>query len=265
MTESIPPAGAFIISGATGIGAATARLLAAEGRRIFIVAREQEACTRLTLELRALGADAESHACDLVNPASAPMVIHECVQRFGRLDGLFNVAGTSGRRFGDGAPHECTDEGWAATLDANLTTQYRMCREGLRIMLAQAPGENGQRGVILNMSSILALDPEGQHFSTVAYSAAKGAIISMSRTMAATYARQKIRVNVVAPALVRTAMSARASENPAIVDFIKIKQPLSEGLIPAQDIATACAFLLTEASRSITGQVLKVDAGWGLV
>jgi NAD(P)-dependent dehydrogenase (short-subunit alcohol dehydrogenase family) len=264
MTDSIPTPGAFIISGATGIGAETARLLAAQGRRIFIVAREEEACAELTRELRALGAQAESHACDLVNPASAPLVIQECNRRFGRLDGLFNVAGTSGRRFGDGAPHECTEEGWAATLDANLTTQYRMCREALRILLAQPPGENGQRGVILNMSSILALDPDGEHFSTVAYSAAKGAIISMSRTMAATYARQKIRVNVVAPALVRTAMSARASEDAAILDFMRVKQPLTEGLIPVQDVAAACAFLLTDASRSITGQVLCVDAGWGL-
>ena len=190
--------------------------------------------------------------------------MRDCVRQFGRIDGLFNVAGISGRRFGDGPVHECTEEGWKVTIDANLTTQYRMCREVVRVMLAQPALTSGQRGVILNMSSILALDPEPTHFSTVAYAASKGAVIAMSRSMAATYARNKIRVNVIAPALVRTAMSARAAEDPAVVDFIKGKQALLDGLIPSQDVANACAFLLTDTSRSITGEVLKVDAGWCL-
>ncbi len=155
----------------------------------------------------ALGGQAEYSACDLTDPVAAPNVVKTCIERFGRLDGLFNVAGISGRRYGDGPGHECTEEGWATTINTNVTTQYRMCREGLRVMLAQTPLENGQRGVILNMSSILGLDPEPAHFDTIAYAAAKGAIVAMSRTMAASYAKNKIRVNVIAPALVQTPMS----------------------------------------------------------
>ena len=136
------------------------------------------------------------------------------MSRFGRLDGLFNVAGISGRRFGDGPVHECTEEGWAITIKTNLTTQYRMCREAIRIMMSQPIPGNGQRGVILNMSSILGIDPQPQHFDTVAYAASKGAIVAMSRTIAASYAKHKIRVNVIAPSLVRTPMSARASQIP---------------------------------------------------
>jgi NAD(P)-dependent dehydrogenase (short-subunit alcohol dehydrogenase family) len=133
------------------------------------------------------------------------------------------------------------------------------------VMLAQPPGGNGQRGVILNMASILGIHPEPKHFDTVAYAASKGAIIAFSRTMAASYAQARIRVNVIAPALVRTPMSARASEDPAILDFMKSKQPLVEDVIDAEDVASACVYLLTDASRAVTGQVLTVDAGWQLV
>ena len=132
------------------------------------------------------------------------------------------------------------------------------------MMLNQEAAENGQRGVILNMASILGIDPEPKHFDTVAYAASKGAIIAMSRSMAASYVHNKIRVNVVAPALVQTPMSARASEDQNIRAFMKTKQPLVENVIPVEDAASACVYLLTDASRAITGIVLPVDAGWQL-
>jgi NAD(P)-dependent dehydrogenase (short-subunit alcohol dehydrogenase family) len=218
----------------------------------------------LTHELRALGAAVEYRAGDLTDPAFAPRLMADCVARFGRLDCLFNVAGISGRRFGDGPVQECTEEGWAITINANLTTQYRMCREAVRIMLNQPILENGQRGVILNMASILGIDPEPKYFDTVAYAASKGGIVAMSRTIAASCAKDKIRVNVIAPSLARTPMSARASEDPNIRDFLRGKHPLLEGVIPVEDVAAACVFLLTDASHGITGQTLIVDGGWSL-
>jgi NAD(P)-dependent dehydrogenase (short-subunit alcohol dehydrogenase family) len=115
------------------------------------------------------------------------------------------------------------------------------------------------------MASILGLHPEPRHFDTVAYAASKGAIISMSRSMAASYAGHKIRVNAVAPALVRTPMSERASQDHVIRDFMKLKQPLTEDVIPVEDVASACLYLLTDASCAITGQVLSIDAGWSIV
>ena len=118
-------------------------------------------------------------------------MIETAVSEFGRLDGVFNVAGISGRRYGDGPVHECTEEGWAITLNANATTQYRVCREAVRVMLTQPHGHNGQRGVILNMASVLGLYPEPKYFDTVAYAASKGAIIALSRTMAASTPAKK--------------------------------------------------------------------------
>jgi NAD(P)-dependent dehydrogenase (short-subunit alcohol dehydrogenase family) len=198
----------------------------------------------------------------LTDASFAPLLVAAAVSRFGRLDGVFNVAGISGRRYGDGPVHQCTEEGWAITLNTNATTQYRVCREAVRVMLAQPHGDNGQRGAILNMASILGIHPEPKHFDTVAYAASKGAIIALSRTMAASYAKEKIRVNVVAPALVRTPMSARASEDQVIREFMKTKQPLMEDVIAVEDVASACVYLLTDASRAVTGEVLTLAAGW---
>ncbi|HXE14545.1 MAG TPA: SDR family oxidoreductase [Bryobacteraceae bacterium] len=259
----------YLITGASGIGAETARSLARDGQnsggvQLFIAARTEEKCKALTAELQSLGAAAEYLAGDLTDVAFAPHLIETAVSRFRRIDGVFNVAGISGRRYGDGPVHQCTEEGWAITLNTNATTQYRVCREAVRVMLAQAPDEGGQRGVILNMASVLGLDPEPKHFDTVAYAASKGAIIALSRTMAASYARAKIRVNVIAPGLVRTPMSARASEDRVIVDFMKNKQPLVEDVIAVEDAAAACVFLLSAAAHAITGHVLAVDAGWQL-
>lgn len=234
------------------------------GAQVFVAARTEGKCQTLVQELRSLGIAAEYMVGDLTDAYFAPLLVAAAVSRFGRLDGVFNVAGISGRRYGDGPVHQCTEEGWALTLNTNATTQYRVCREAVRVMLTQALGDNGQRGVILNMASILGIHPEPKHFDTVAYAASKGAIIALSRTMAASYARAKIRVNVVAPALVRTPMSARASDDETILDFMRSKQPLLEDVIAVEDVASACVYLLTDASRAVTGEVLTVDAGWQL-
>lgn len=232
------------------------------GVQLVVAARTEAKCQALVGELQELGANATYMAGDLTDPSFAPLLVASAVSQFGRLDGVFNVAGVSGRRYGDGPVHECTEDGWSMTLNANATTQYRVCREAVRVMLTQPRGENGQRGTILNMASILGIHPEPKHFDTVAYAASKGAIIALSRTMAASYASEKIRVNVVAPALVGTPMSARATEDQAILDFMRVKQPLVEGIIDVADAAAACVYLLTDASRAITGEVLTVDAGW---
>jgi NAD(P)-dependent dehydrogenase (short-subunit alcohol dehydrogenase family) len=86
----------------------------------------------------------------------------------------------------------------------------------------------------------------------------------MSRSMAASYAPDGIRVNVVAPGLVRTPMSARACEDPAVLEYMQVRQPLLRDVIPVEDVAATCVYLLTDASRAMTGQVIQVDAGWSV-
>ena len=254
----------FLITAVSGIGAETARQLAAQGTRLYLIGRTESKCQKLAFELQQAGAEVAFTVGDLTEPATASTAVGNCVERFGRLDAMFNVAGISGRRYGDGPVHECTEEGWAITLQTNATTQYRMCREAVRVMLRQKADAKGQRGVILNMSSILGVDVDRRHFATVAYAASKGAIIAMSRSMAASYAPDGIRVNVIAPGLVRTPMSARACEDPGILEYMQFRQPLLRDVIPVEDVAATCVYLLTDLSRATTGQVIQVDAGWGV-
>lgn len=254
----------YLITASSGIGAETARQLARANACFCLVSKDEQECKAITADLEKLGAEATFFAGDLTDASVAPAAVRHCLERFERIDALFNVAGISGRSYGDGPIDQCTEEGWLTTLHTNATTQYRVCRETIRVMLQQEPASNGQRGVVLNMSSILAIDPDARHFSTVAYAASKGAIIAMSKNMAACYANHKIRVNVVAPGLVKTAMSARAVSDPKIAEYMKFRQPLLEDVIPVEDAGATCAYLLTDPSRAITGQVITVDGGWSI-
>jgi NAD(P)-dependent dehydrogenase (short-subunit alcohol dehydrogenase family) len=169
----------------------------------------------------------------------------------------------SGRRFGDGPVDQCSDEGWETTITHNLSVTFRMCRAVVRRLLEQEVGENGTRGVILNAGSVLGDSPEPRHFATHAYAAAKGGVAALSRSMAAYYAPHKIRVNVIAPAFARTPASER-SENPELTQFLKQKQPLTDGVLDAGDVAGAALFLLSDDARSVTGEVFRVDGGWSI-
>jgi NAD(P)-dependent dehydrogenase (short-subunit alcohol dehydrogenase family) len=243
----------LLITGSTGIAEATALKAAARGDSIFVISRDETHCLNLCARLP----DAGYYACDLTDEDGVPDALSACLNRFGGIDAVFNVAGISGRRYGDGPLHECSTEGWTITLDTNVKSMFLVCRGVLKYWLGK-----GREGTILNMSSVLAFSPQAQHFATHAYAASKGAIVAMSRAMAAYYAPQKIRVNVIAPALVRTPMSARAQTNPELLEFIARKQPLSGGMLEADDVAQAALFLLSEESRYMTGQVITVDGGW---
>ena len=254
----------LLITGATGIAAATAKLAAQAGASIFIVSLHETDCAVLANEINASGGRCEFYAGDLVQEVTACNALQNCVQHFGRIDALFNVAGISGRKFGDGPLHECTETGWDMTMDTNAKTTFLMCREALKQMMQQDVNAVGSRGAILNMASVLAFAPEPNHFAAHAYAASKGAIISLSKAMASFYTPHKIRVNALAPGLIRTPMSQRAQDNPAIVEFMKTKQPLAEDLIEAEDVARAALFLMGDESRHITGQVMTVDGGWSV-
>ncbi len=205
---------------------------------------------------------AECWVGDLTRPNSGESIVAQCLSKFGRVDAVFNAAGLSGRRFGDGPVDECTDDGWEITLAHNLTATFIMCRAAVRRMLQQDIAGHGTRGVILNMGSVLDASPEPRHFATHAYAAAKGGVAALSRSMAACYAPHKIRVNVIAPGLVRTPALERLESDPELSPFLKKKQPLTDGMFDAAEVARTALFLLSPESRAITGEVFHVDAGW---
>jgi NAD(P)-dependent dehydrogenase (short-subunit alcohol dehydrogenase family) len=249
----------LLISGSTGIAASTAELAVREGARVFATSRTGEHGRAL---VERLGGACGFARADLARAPGARRAVRACLSRFGRIDALFNVAGISGRRFGDGPLHECTEEGWDVTLSTNVRSMFLLCREVLHHMLGRPAGRDGLRGTILNMASVLGFAPQGRHFATHAYAASKGAILGMSKAMAAYYAPQGIRVNAIAPALVRTPMSRRAQEDRAILRLMKSKQPLCGNLIEPEEVARAAVFLLSDDSRTVTGDALIVDAGW---
>ena len=246
-----------LITGSTGIAEAAAIKAVAEGAKVFVTSRTEANCKALAEKLGAHGA---YRAADLTVEDEVEAAVAACAEEWGRIDGVFNVAGISGRKFGDGPLHECTVAGWDVTLDANLKSMFLVSRAVLNRMMGQAE-VGGIRGAILNMGSVLAFAPERNFFASHAYAASKGAIVSMSKAMAAYYAPHKIRVNVIAPALVETPMSRRAKDNGEIMAFMEGKQPLG-AMIAAEDIAGMAVFLLGDGARAITGDVVSVDAGW---
>ncbi|MEP7320271.1 MAG: SDR family oxidoreductase [Saprospiraceae bacterium] len=179
---------------------------------------------------------------------------------WGKIDGLYHIAGGSGRKFGDGPLHEMTIGGWNHTLSLNLTSVMISNRAIIQYWL-----KNNSAGSIVNTGSVLASSPAPHFFSTHAYAAAKSGIEGFSKSIASYYSVQNIRVNVIAPGLIATQMSSRAQSDTAILDYIKIKQPLDGGRIGVPvDCAGAALFLLSDLSSFITGQVIHVDGGWSL-
>ena len=211
-----------------------------------------------------LGDRCAGQVADLTQEAAVQSVVDACVARFGRLDCVYNVAGISGRRFGDGPLHEMTLDGWHTVMANNATSQFLMCRAAVRQMLTQKPDASGGRGAILTMSSVLSRHPSPGYFATHAYAASKGAIEAFTRAAAAYYATQGIRLNAIAPALVATPMSRRAQTDPDIVAFATRKQPLAAGLLAPEDLVGTALYLLSDDARVITGQVIDVDGGWSV-
>jgi len=117
----------------------------------------------------------------------------------------------------------------------------------------------------LNMGSVLGYSPSPQYFSTHAYAAAKSAIIGFSKSIAAFYAKNNIRVNVIAPALVETPMAQRAANDQAILSFSKTKQPLDGGRIGhPEDLDGLATYFMSDLSKFTTGQTVAVDGGWSI-
>lgn len=246
----------LIVGGTTGLGLAAARRFVEEGAMLIIAGRSVD---NGAAAVDALGGAAcvQFCACDAGDPTQVNLMFEHVLDHLGGLDILYHVAGISGRRHGDGPLHECTDDGWHTTLDANLKSVFLTNRAALRHFLEARRG-----GAILNMASVLAFSPSPRYFDTCAYAASKGGIIAMSKLAAARYAPDKIRVNVIAPSLIDTPMSARACQDDDIRRYLQSKQPLGGGPGRPEDCADAAVYLCSDEARFVTGTVLAVDGGW---
>lgn len=248
-----------IVTGASsGIGKAAAFRFAEQGASVVLAARSAEPLAAVRDEIaKSTGIDRVVDVpTDVTDEASVEQLIASAIQRWGRLDGIFNAAGISGRRFGDGPADACTLDGWDTVISSNLTSIFLCTKYALRSML---PNESGS---IVNLSSVLGMVGGDEHFATHAYAASKGGIIAFTRAVASYYAPKGIRANVLAPGLIRTAMSARAQNDPEIIDDLARLQPLSGDFGSADDVASAALYLVSDEARFVTGIVLPVDGGW---
>ena len=246
-----------IIGGTTGLGLSAAKAFVAEGAQVVVVGRNAEHGRLAESQLSGKGIALVGDATDSV---TAPAAIARCQREFGGFDGLYHVAGGSGRRHGDGPLHELTLDGWNYTIALNLTSLMLSNQAAVQAFMAQKTG-----GTILNMGSVLGYSPSPAYFATHAYAATKSAAIGFTKSIAAYYAAQNIRVNLLAPALVETPMAQRAAQDETIIAFIKTKQPLSGGRIgQPDDLDGAAVFFMSDASQFATGQVLSVDGGWSI-
>lgn len=247
----------LIIGGTSGIGLSAARAFVRLGANVVAVGLEEASCREAE---KALGAQGRVIAGDATLPATAVHAIQCCLDTFGRFDGLYHVAGGSGRKWGDGPLHELTLEGWNQTLNLNLRSIMLSNQAAVRVFL-----DRETPGTILNLTSVLAFSPSARYFYTHAYAAAKAGVVGFSKAIAAYYAKDNIRINVLAPAFTLTPMSERAQARSDIMDFIQTKQPLrGGGPAQPQDLDGLAGYFMSDQSSFTTGQVISVDGGWSI-
>ena len=249
------PAGRFtgqtvlVSGGGRGIGRAVALAFAREGARVAVASRTTAQVDRVAAELRDEGAEAVALTCDVSSAAQVRATVRAMTDRWGPVDALVNCAGV----FSMG-PSESTDEADSRELfDTNALGTLLMCQEFGRAMLEQ------NQGRIINFASLLSFTAFPQR---AAYAASKGAVLQMTRVLGVEWASRGVRVNAVAPGMIRI-----ETPHPAVAagslaeDEIVQRIPMGRRGRP-EDITGAVLFLASDDAAYITGQTLVVDGGW---
>jgi NAD(P)-dependent dehydrogenase (short-subunit alcohol dehydrogenase family) len=243
---------ALVTGGASGIGRATVRTLAAEGATVAVVDRDEAGATAVAAGVAAAGGRATAYVIDLADPSAIAPLVARVLADHGRIDVLVNSAGMSG------APHsavEFRDEIMELVLSVNLRAPMLLVREVGRHMV-----ERGGGGRIVSLSSSAAFRSTS---SPVVYAATKAGINGMTRAAAADLGPHDINVNAVAPGLTKTPMTASMGDDEGYRKAAT-SGPLANLLhraSEAEDVANVIVFLCRPESRQITGQVVNTSAG----
>jgi NAD(P)-dependent dehydrogenase (short-subunit alcohol dehydrogenase family) len=239
---------AFLAGATQGIGRATAEAFAAEGACVAIAGRGVAAGEAVVARIRAAGGQAIFVTTDVTDSENVRESIQSTVREYGRLDVLFNNAGGSTPQ--DGKVTEASDDEFWRALKLDLHGTWSCCKHGIPELIRAGGGS------VINMASLVAIAPT---VGRDAYTAAKGGVVALTRSMAREFAAERIRVNAIAPAAVRTERIARLLETVPGAQVIVAKQVL--GLIEPGEIAATAVFLAAEESRTLTGQVIAIHAG----
>jgi 3-oxoacyl-[acyl-carrier protein] reductase len=230
----------LIISASSDIGFLTAKNLKEQGKDIFITARNSQNLEQLKSELKCDGA-----VLDAADFGAVDNVFAAATQSLGSIDGVANFSGSVILK----PAHLTSFEEYLATINANLTTAFAVVRSAGKYM------KNG--GAVVLLSSAAAMQGIANH---EAIAAAKGGVIALAKSAAATYAGQNLRFNVVAPGLTATKLTAKITGNETALKFSTAMHALGR-VGKAEDVAQMVEFLLSDKATFITGQVIGVDGG----
>lgn len=238
----------MLVTGAgSGIGQASARRIAAEGGAVFCVDLNAAAVAATAADIVAAGGTAVGVGCDISSEEDVRRCVAACLEKFGSLYALINMAGVL--RFDD--TEQLTLAQWQQVIDVNLTGTMLLCREVLPHLLAS-------KGSIVNAASTAALSglPCG-----VAYSASKGGVLAMTRSLAIEYAKRGVRANCVCPGDIKTGMTHGVAF-PDSMDYKLISRISSPvGARGPEVVAAVIAMLASEDGIHVTGEDIRVDGG----
>ncbi len=241
---------AIVTGAASGIGADSARLFASEGATVLCVDRDHHGANAVANEITAAGGRAKALTVDISSEDEVRRMVDTTVEEFGRLDVLFNNAGVMLPE--DGDAEETGEEVWDKTFAINVKGVWLGCKYGIPAMRDTGGGS------IINTASFVAL--VGAATAQLAYTASKGAVLSMTRELAVIHARENIRVNALCPGPLETKL---------LMDFLDTEEKKQRRLVhvpmgrfgQAEEMAKAALFLASDDSSYMTGASFVVDGG----
>jgi meso-butanediol dehydrogenase/(S,S)-butanediol dehydrogenase/diacetyl reductase len=238
---------ALITGSASGIGAATARRLAGEGARLMLGDLDEAGGSAVAKEIDARGERAAFQALDVRDREAVEAFTQAALDRFRRLDIVFNNAGIGTY----GSVDEMDPEAWHDVIAVDLHSVYYGCRAAVPHLRA------GGGGAIINTASISGLWGD---YGLVAYNAAKGAVVNLTRTLALDHARDGIRTNAVCPGPIETNLTAPLLQVPPLVEEYRKNIPMSR-LGRPEEVAAVVAFLASDDASYVNGACIVVDGG----
>lgn len=236
---------ALVTAASRGIGRAIALKLASEGAKVAVnYVSSEKSANEVVDAIKAMGGEAYSIKADVSKVDEVEAMFKSVMEKYGRIDIVVNNAGI----IKDNLIIRMTDEDFDAVINTNLKGVFYCCRAAAKIMIKQRAGN------IVNISSV---SPFKGNFGQTNYVAAKGGVVSMTKTLARELGARNIRVNAVAPGLIETDMTKDLGEHvDAILANAIIKRPGKP-----EDIANAVCFLASDDSAYVTGQVIHVNGG----
>jgi len=239
---------AIVTGGAGGIGRAQALGLAQCGADVVVASRRLDHLEQVADEIRAVGRQALAVTVDVVQEQSVADMVTRILEVFPRIDILVNAAGLAIRKPADSFP---IDE-WQQVMDINARGTFLCCQAVGRVMIKQRSGK------IINVSSVRGR--YGLPADYAAYCASKGAVDTLTRTLACEWAKYNVLVNAVAPTIVETELTRPALADPEFAQRMKTRIPLGRWAMP-EDIVGPTVFLASKASDFVTGQIIYIDGG----